>query len=635
MHLAQLRIENFRIFGDAKSDKSLSLELRPGLNVLVGENDSGKTAIVDALRFLLWTTANDYQRLSEDDFHVEAGQRAQDLTIAAQFQGLTQDETAAYLEWLTLKKGHAPVLDLTLKASLRSNPPDRGRGRVSVTVRTGREGSGPSLEGDVREDLRATYLKPLRDAESELSSGRGSRLSQILMSHPEFDAQSIDDFVPGASAPPQTLVGIMRQAERQIEANGVIKGARDEVNNSYLEHLSLATDRLSARVGIARRTELREILERLDLSLVPPSATGLPTRRGLGHNNVLFMATELLLLGKKQQVSPLLLLEEPEAHLHPQMQLRLMDFLNSYCKDDSPKAQILLTTHSPNLASIAPLQSMTLVSQGAVFPLGASHTMLDPSDYRFLERFLDVTKSNLFFAKAVVIVEGDAENILLPTIADLLGRSFSKYGVSVVKVGHRGFFRYSRIFRRVSAPQMPVRVACLADRDIPPDEASGYLGEGTKTESGLTDSDKEARLNAAKREEGGTVKVFVSPGWTLEHDLALHGLPRAVNLAVMLAKAIKAGGGATLSPDRIEKVKMEAKTRFDGWVADKKSPAEWAALVYEDFFKGRASKTEAAYHLSQVLTDRYAGKPDELRKHLPDYILDAIDYVTLADQEDD
>src|SRR4029077_3218812 len=99
-------------------------------------------------------------------------------------------------------------------------------------------------------------------------------------------------------------------------------------------------------------------------------------------------------------------------------------------------------------------------------------TKLDSSDYDFLARFLDATKANLFFAKGVLIVEGDAENLLLPAIARRIGRPLGAYGVSIVKVGHTGLFRYSRIFQREDESILPIPVACIADRDVPPDAAA-------------------------------------------------------------------------------------------------------------------------------------------------------------------
>ena len=118
-----------------------------------------------------------------------------------------------------------------------------------------------------------------------------------------------------------------------------------------------------------------------------------------------------MLVGSEEDGLPLLLIEEPEAHLHPQRQLRLMQFLQDQAgirRPDGQKIQIIVTTHSPNLASAIKLDNLVLVQDGKAFSLAEGETELSPSDYRFLERFLDVTKANLFFARGVVIAEGDA-----------------------------------------------------------------------------------------------------------------------------------------------------------------------------------------------------------------------------------
>ena len=228
---------------------------------------------------------------------------------------------------------------------------------------------------------------------------------------------------------------------------------------------------------------LRQLLEKLEVNLgVNELAEGTHCR-GLGSNNILFMACELLLLGTEADGFPLLMIEEPEAHLHPQRQLRLMAFLQaqaSKARADGQCIQIIVTTHSPNLASDVKLDNLVLVRDGRGYSMAQGQTKLTKSDYRFLQRFLDVTKANLFFARGVVIVEGDAESILIPVIASLIGRDFEHYGVSVVNVGGVGLSRYGRIFMREKPEaegKISIPVACVTDTDVMPDCAPVILGK--------------------------------------------------------------------------------------------------------------------------------------------------------------
>lgn len=655
MYLSNLKIENFRAFGSEAAGRSLDLTLSQGLNLLVGENDAGKTAIVDAIRHLLWTTSQDFHRLTEDDFHVDGDQRAQDMKITARFEGLSLLQRAAFLEYLTIADHIEPSLSISLLA--RRQDGARGqKGRANVFFRAGADAKGPPVEGALREFLRCTYLKPLRDAEGELTAGKSSRLSQILKSHPDFAEQAKSDWsAETPSISPTTLVGIMKQAEHLIRSNTVVQAVHTEINSQFLADLSLGTEILTAAISVARSADLQQILEKLELALDSKAGVGLPTRRGLGLNNVLFMATELLLLGASDGM-PLLLIEEPEAHLHPQMQLRLMEMLEtraapptprpSLSEDDpkpdaalpppSERVQIVVTTHSPTLASKADVETLTLITQHQAFSLAATCTELDATDYAFLRRFLDATKANLFFAKAVVVVEGDGENIILPALAKALGRPFAKFGVSVVSVGHRGLFRYSRIFQRRDARHIPVPVACVADRDVPPAAARDYVPPPTPPKEGRLPTKKFAdefspdELTAVesklRERDGDPVRTFVSPSWTLEHDMALGGLRPLINRAVRLARRAK-NSGAPLTKEVVTEVRDKADKELAAWIAEGFSNAQIAAKIYESLFDKLASKAETAQYLADEL-ERANLSPSELVARMPAYLVNAIEYVT-------
>ncbi len=627
MYLAELFIENYRIFGSNGDGKGLSLTLNKGLNVILGENDCGKTAIIDAIRHLLWTTSMDYNPITDDDFHVEGRHRATNLTIRACFRDLKPAIIGRFFEWVSVDSDN-PCLYITLEATRHEDEPSTTRRRnISITVRAGKKGDGKSIEGEVREFLRTTYLKPLRDAESELAGGRGSRLCQILQAHPSYLDQKENDFnQENPDEEPKTLVGIMTKAQHRIKTHDVINETRKNLDGQYLNRFSIGAEELVSDIGIAREMSLRDILEKLELWLQSQQGTELRTRRGLGYNNLLFMATELLLLGQEKDFAlPLLMIEEPEAHVHPQLQLRLMNFLEEKStRTDS--VQMIITTHSPNLASCADIQSIILMSKGQAYSLRSDNTKLASSDYDFLRRFLDVTKANLFFAKAVVIVEGDAENILLPTIAKIMGRSFTEHGVSIVKVGHTGLFRYAKIFQRTDGREIPIPVACIADRDIPPDESKEYLPDDIKTESGVEDPEKDEKEKKQKINDGGPVKTFVSNWWTLEHDLARGGLFREVHIAIQLAKKEKSKG-STLTVREIVETKRKAEKDIDHWISYGDTQELIAVKVYKPLYKKQASKAVTAQYLAGCLSRSFS-TTESLKDKLSPYLIEAIEYVT-------
>lgn len=670
MYLAEVQIENFRLFG--VDSRKLVLPLGRGLSVLVGENDSGKTAVIDAIRLVMGTTSQEFYRVEESDFHVRDGDQAKEFSVRCRFADISEEIGAALLEHLSYEDG-APCLYVSLRASLNNKASFRRR--ISVEVRSGKEGNGPQLEAAARATLQATYLRPLRDAARELAAGRNSRLSQILQHTKELADHKDEHFDPAAFAEavrkgeattlPRHVVSVSGLADHLLKENDGVKKAQERLDSDYLSRLHLGEDAIGSRVSVSDATtadqRLRSVLEKLELRLALSTDGDGRLPHGLGYNNLLFMACELLLLGQERDTLPLLLIEEPEAHLHPQLQLRLIEFLQDQTSSAVERpVQVILTTHSPTLASKVKLEHLCILGSGAAFPLAEERTLLSRTDRRFLERFLDVTKANLFFARGVLIVEGDAEALLLPTLARMLGRDLTQYGVSVVNVGTRGLRRYARIFRRAQVQgksmlgSIPIRVACLADRDVQPDCAKDALATPSQPEAGepkksstTFESDldsvakRQAWIETRSRDDGELVRTFVSDHWTFEYDLAYAGMGQHVVKAIGLAKAEgredRTGRSSRLAPNVAREtaalwklLSRTARHRDD-------REAYLAYRVYEPFL-GTLSKPTVAQHLAELLEDTWRRatelKRKRLRRLIPKYIVDAIKFVTSVPESD-
>ena len=320
MWLRELQIRNFR-----KID-TLTVSFPRGLTVLVGENNSGKTTIIDALRLMLFSSRDfDSLRLMEDDFR--AGTEHAPIEISCRFTGL-EDEDEVHFQECLVDIGDGKF-EMQVNARVEFN---EATNRCNVKM-WGGETEGGSLPSNHYDRLATIYLQPLRDPERGLRPGQHSQVSRLIDCLTEEDQR--EDF--------ETIV---RDANEEIRVLKPVEDARGDIN---AQMAAIAGSELTQKTElIFTDPTFRRIIAGLQ-----PEIDGLPfALNGLGYNNLIFTSATLGTLRRSPQFSfRSILVEEPEAHLHPQLQMLLLRHLAVVASDhEGNEVQVIASSHSPILS---------------------------------------------------------------------------------------------------------------------------------------------------------------------------------------------------------------------------------------------------------------------------------------------
>ena len=460
MNIKNIAIHNFRNFRDFEIDFS------EGFQTIIGENNIGKSNLYWAIRLVLDKDLSyNARNLDLKDFNgfknsltlfdhviISIELFSNELSNFPTFHALKTSETTARVTYVF---AHRHIF----------NPEDEVPENIDLKDFSWRlfgGGSSVDLVNILKLDkisfrdldgINLYYINAFRNINSDLQGSTKSLLSKYCQSREssEKELQSVKTILK-SSSDDLNLLPFVPEIANSIQQKGL------DIAGSYF----------SFPISISFLSNYdTDAWSQLNIFFNPSGETNVPVNiLGLGQKNILYLSmfiAELENSSSKFEVN-ILLIEEPEAHLHPQLQKILFSNLNNL-----KTTQVFLTSHSTHIASDCDYKNLNILYKDQVKDIKSfcpfKKSLLTDRENLLLKRYLDATRSELFFASAIIFVEGVGEQFMIPSIAkEVYKVNLTENNISVIPIHSRYFDPFMKLVQNDNL-EIPAVVIIDGDAD--------------------------------------------------------------------------------------------------------------------------------------------------------------------------